>query len=64
MVELKIVLCLVARQFEFSAAYEELDGKTNGVALRSVDGERAYQVGKGEPSGFLPCRVKELAANA
>ncbi len=64
MVELKIVLCLVARQFEFSAAYEELDGKTNGGGLRSVDGERAYQVGKGEPSGFLPCRVKELAAKA
>jgi len=60
MVELRIVLCLVARQFDFSAAYEELDGKEKGAKVRSVGGERAYQVGKGEPSDFLPCRVREL----
>lgn len=64
MVELKIVLCLVARQFEFSSAYEDLDGRSTGGSLRSVDGERAYQVGKGEPSGFLPCRVKDLGVRA
>ena len=63
LIELKVVLCLVARQSEFIAAYEELDGKTksNGT-VRTVDGERAYQVGKGEPSAFLPCRVKEVNA--
>ena len=64
MLELRIVLCLVAREFEFSAMYEELDAETDrkGNArgkgrVRTVDGERAYQVGKGEPSGFFPCRV-------
>jgi len=61
MVELRVVLCLVARRFEFCAAYGEVDGRGGGGGLRSVDGERAYQVGKGEPSGFLPCRVKEIA---
>jgi len=61
MVELRVVLCLVARRFEFCAAYGEVDGRGRGGGLRSVDGERAYQVGKGEPSGFLPCRVKEIA---
>lgn len=62
MVELKIVLCLVARQFDFEAAYEEVDGREGGggAVLRRVDGERAYQVGKGEPSGFLPCRVRRV----
>ncbi len=68
MVELKIVLCLVARRFELSAAYEELDAeldrKEKGKTVRTIDGERAYQVGKGEPSGFLPCRVRDLVVGA
>lgn len=61
MVELKIMLCLVARQFDFSAAYEELDKQGKGEKVRTVDDERAYQVGKGEPSGFLPCRVTQVS---
>ena len=66
MIELKILLCLVARRFEISAAYEELDAEEDRIKTmksiegRTVDGERAYQVGKGEPSAFLPCRVREL----
>ncbi|KAL8970731.1 MAG: hypothetical protein Q9183_001380 [Haloplaca sp. 2 TL-2023] len=67
MIELRIVLCLTARTFEVSAAYKELDaeedrrkGKPRSGKVRHIDGERAYQVGKGEPSGFLPCRVKVL----
>lgn len=62
MVELKIVLCLVARQFDFSPAYEELDEREGEGKVRRVDGERAYQVGKGEPSGFLPCRVTQASS--
>ena len=58
--ELKIVLCLAARRFELSTAYEELDAKNMKIRkVRTVNGERAYQVGKGEPSAFLPCRVRE-----
>ena len=67
MIELRIVVCLIARSFEISAVYEELDGKANGLGngtkgrkMRAIDGERAYQVGKGEPSDYLPCRVKRL----
>ena len=68
MLELKIVLCLVARRFRFSVAYEELDAVGDGgparqKVKRDVDGERAYQVGKGEPSGFLPCRVREVGVS-
>ena len=67
LLELKIVLCLVARQFEISAAYEELDAEIDmkrKKIVQTVDGERAYQVGKGEPSAFLPCRVRELVLNS
>lgn len=67
MIELRIVVCLVARSFEICAVYDELDAKADrsgdrakGTTVRVVDGERAYQVGKGEPSGFLPCRVRKL----
>ncbi|MCJ1466436.1 hypothetical protein MMC07_005055 [Pseudocyphellaria aurata] len=67
MIELRVVVCLVARAFEISTVYEELDGeavrrgkRTNGRKVKGVDGERAYQVGKGEPSDHLPCRVKKL----
>ena len=66
MLELKIVLCLVARRFRFRIAYDELDdaaaggGAARKKVKKDVDGERAYQVGKGEPSGFLPCRVREV----
>lgn len=63
------MVCLVARRLEVSAAYEELDAEVNrkekGMGkARTVGGERAYQVGKGEPSGFLPCRVRELMVKA
>ena len=71
--ELKVLLSLVTRRFELTAAYKELDAaeeerdievdlrkKVRMAAIKSVDGERAYQVGKGEPSAFLPCRVREV----
>lgn len=67
--ELKVLSSLVARRFELTAAYEELDAeeeeqhrrkKARMAVVKTVDGERAYQVGKGEPSAFLPCRVREV----
>ena len=69
MIELKIVMSLVARRFEVNTAYEELDTALDRKhpnlqkkRLRTIDGERAYQVGKGEPSAFLPCRIRESRA--
>ena len=70
LLELKVLLSLVARRFELTAAYKDLDAaeeerdrrkKARMAAVKTVDGERAYQVGKGEPSAFLPCRVREVA---
>ena len=70
MIELRLVVCLIVRTFKISAIYEELDAKadgrgtaTKGRKLRVVNGERAYQVGMGEPSDYLPCRVKILKEN-
>ena len=67
MIELKVVLCLVARRFEIRDAYAEVDaleerkrGGWKRKGTKMVDGERAYQVGKGEPSGFLPVRIREV----
>ncbi|KAL8811176.1 MAG: hypothetical protein Q9223_006230 [Gallowayella weberi] len=58
MLELKIVVCLVTRNFDITAVYGEQDSSCN----KRVDGERAYQVGKGEPSEFLPCTVEIRAS--
>lgn len=58
MVEMKTVLVLVARQFSVEEAYEEIDAREGGKGGRRVEGERAYQVALGQPSGNLPCRVK------
>lgn len=48
-IELKIVVCLLARTFEISAVYKELDAEadwrrdvTKGRKMRDVNGERAY----------------------
>ena len=64
MIELKIVVCLVARSFEIQVVYDEFDAeadkKGSGRKIQVVDGERAYQGGKGEPSDFLPCRAKHF----
>ncbi|MCJ1252880.1 hypothetical protein MMC24_000686 [Lignoscripta atroalba] len=63
MLEMKIVMVLTCREFDISAAYGEVDGERKGKGkgtqgVRTVDGERAYQIEHGQPSGNLPCRVK------
>ena len=64
MIELKLVVALVARRFDIKAVYGEVDamkGRGKGE-LRTVVEERAYQLGMtGQPSEFLPCRVKACA---
>ena len=58
MVELRVVLCLIAREFEFADAYAEFDRKKGGA--RRYRGERAYQVEEGaaHPVDGYPCRVR------
>lgn len=59
MIEMKIVMVLTLREFDIRAMYEDLDKQTPRKGPRTVDGERAYQIGLGQPSGDLPCRVSE-----
>ncbi len=59
MLEMKTVLVMVARTFDFKPAYEELDRERGGV-VKTVHGQRAYQVGMMQPQGDLPCRVERV----
>ena len=58
MIEMKIVMVIVAREFNIDVMYEELDRINVAKGVRSMDGERAYQLSMGQPSGNLPCRVQ------
>lgn len=58
--ELRCVLVMTAREFDIRAAYDEWDRARPSSAPKTVNGERAYQVGKGgaHPADGFPCRVK------
>ena len=61
MMDIKVTLVMLVRQFDFEDAYEEWDhmqGRTEGDVWK-FEGERAYQVGQGaaHPSDGMPCRV-------
>ncbi|KAF2870341.1 putative cytochrome P450 [Massariosphaeria phaeospora] len=59
--EMKTVLVLMLREFSIQPAYEEWDKLHPTTGVKTVDGERAYQVsggGGGEhPANQYPCRV-------
>ncbi len=59
MIEMKIVLALTSREFQITTVYDEVD-RDSSTGIRTVDGERAYQVQHGQPSGNLPCRVTRI----
>ena len=63
MTELRVVLAMVVRQFEFKPAYEEWDRLHPSVGLRVYRGERVYQIEEGaaHPVDKYPCRVYERA---
>lgn len=60
MLELRVVLALTIREFDFEPMYDEWDKlhSVNGSEKR-VDGERAYQIEKGgaHPADRFPCKV-------
>ncbi|MCJ1390235.1 hypothetical protein MMC18_003093 [Xylographa bjoerkii] len=60
MIEMKIVLALVARSFVIEAAYKASDARDGSAAIKTVNGERVYQWGAGQPCENLPCRVKNF----
>jgi len=59
MLEIKAVLALTVREFDIRSMYEELDRQIPGEEVRTVDGERAYQVKEGaaHPADHYPFRV-------
>lgn len=65
--ELRCALVMTAREFNIRAAYDEWDdahayarSRPSSSAPKTVNGERAYQVGKGgaHPADGFPCRVE------
>lgn len=61
MTELKVILALVVRRFEFKPAYDEWDRMhpAKKAELRSYRGDRVYQIEEGaaHPAEHYPCRV-------
>lgn len=59
MTELRTVLALIVREFEFQPAYEEWDKLHPGKNIPTYRGERAYQIEEGaaHPVDHYPCRV-------
>jgi cytochrome P450 len=62
MMELKIILALTVREFDVKDAYDEFDKLYPRNSLKTVDGERAYQVehGGAHPADRFPCRVSRI----
>ncbi|MCJ1261444.1 hypothetical protein MMC22_001308 [Lobaria immixta] len=59
MMEMKIVMILALHQFDIEVAYHELDQQNPQHGKNAVQGERAYQVQLAQPSGDLPCRIRQ-----
>ncbi|KAF9699896.1 hypothetical protein EKO04_002457 [Ascochyta lentis] len=59
MTELKIVLALTVRDFELKEAFDEWDRMNKPRGVKTVDGERAYQIqlGSAHPVDGLPVRI-------
>lgn len=51
MMEMNVIMVLTARQFDITLGYEGLDKAKKGSDIRTVYGERAYQVQRAQPQG-------------
>ena len=60
MTELRVILALLARSFDFAPAYEEWD-RLHSSRVGTYGGERAYQIEEGaaHPVDKYPRRVVE-----
>lgn len=54
MLEIKVIMAMTVRRFEVELMYEET-GRAKGI--RTVYGQRGYQIQRAQPSDDLPCRV-------
>lgn len=59
MLEMKVILVLTVRTFEIELVYEELDQQMGTKGVKTVYGERGYQIQRAQPSGDFPVRVRE-----
>ena len=59
MLEIKLVMVMTVREFDIQASYDEWDRVNGKTGVRTVNGERAYQVldGTVRPAEGFPCRV-------
>lgn len=59
MMELKLVLAFIAREFDFAPAYDEIDVRRPAKEVKTYRGERAYLMERGaaHPADLMPCRV-------
>jgi cytochrome P450 len=59
MLDVKIALAMLIREFDINDAYEEFDMKNATSGIKTINGERAYQVSQGaaHPADGFPCRV-------
>lgn len=60
MVEMKIIMVMTLRRFQIKPGYEELDRHKPSQKVRTVYGERGYQIQRAQPSDDLPCRVDKV----
>ena len=61
MIETKIIMALMLRDFRIETAYDEIDAKNGVKGVRTtLEGERAYRVliATAKPADGMPCRVK------
>lgn len=59
MLDIKIALVMLIREFNIDDAYDEFDRLTGNNGIKTVNGERAYQISQGaaHPADGFPCRV-------
>ena len=62
MIEMKVIMVMTARRFDIQLAYEELDAAKGTKNIKTIYGERGYQIQRAQPSDDLPCRVAQIAS--
>lgn len=61
MLEMKVIMVMTARNFDVQLAYEEIDRAEGTKRIKTIYGERGYQIQRAQPSNDLPCRVTQTA---
>ena len=55
--EMKVIMVMTVRRFNVELMYDESD---RAKGIRTVHGQRGYQIQRGQPSDDLPCRVTKV----